>query len=82
MSVCRRLTLLFVVLLGSVSSFADEASSLKVLLITGGCCHDYDFQSKALQQAAKDRGVEVEWKVVNEGGKRTAAMIDLYKDKD
>ena len=61
---------------------AIEKSSkkpLSVLLVTGGCCHDYDFQSKALQLAAKERGVLVEWTIVNQGGKGTKAMIDLYK---
>jgi type 1 glutamine amidotransferase len=52
---------------------------LSVLLVTGGCCHDYDFQSKSLQLAAKERGVVVEWTIVNQGGKGTKAMIDLYK---
>ena len=24
-------------------------ASVKILLITSGCCHDYDFQTKAMQ---------------------------------
>jgi type 1 glutamine amidotransferase len=50
------------------------------LIVTGGCCHDYDFQTKALKKAAALRGVGVVWKVVNEGGKGTEAQIDLYND--
>ncbi len=58
---------------------ADHAdSSLNILLITGGCCHDYDFQTKALQLAMKDRGVKAKWTVINDGGNGTEAMIDLY----
>ena len=82
MSVLRRLTFVCVLVGSALSGLADDAASLKVLLITGGCCHDYEFQAKALQKAAKDRGVDVEWTVVNEGGKSTAAMIDLYKNPD
>ena len=55
---------------------------LKVLLITGGCCHDYTFQTKALQQAAKKHALAIEWTVVNEGGRGTSAKIDLYDDPD
>jgi len=63
------------------AAMADEpAAKIKVLLITGGCCHDYAFQSEALQTAAKDRGVAIDWTVVNDGGTGTSAMIDLYKD--
>lgn len=75
------LTLLTLVI-GSFDLAADEAKSLKVLLVTGGCCHDYPFQSKAMQKAAEDRGINIEWTVVNEGGKKTSAKIDLYQNKD
>lgn len=61
---------------------AKKADPIKVLIVTGGCCHDYEFQTKQIQQMMKDRGHEVQWKVVNEGGKGTTAKIDLYKDAD
>ncbi|NNM30172.1 MAG: ThuA domain-containing protein, partial [Akkermansiaceae bacterium] len=49
------------------------------LLVTGGCCHDYEFQSKALTlSTAAEAGIE--WTVVNKGGKGTHAEIDLYDD--
>ncbi|WP_040764897.1 ThuA domain-containing protein [Novipirellula maiorica] len=63
--------------------FAEDSaapSSIKVLLVTGGCCHDYDFQTKAMQMAFKKRGVAVNWTVVNDGGNGTRAEIDLYKN--
>lgn len=60
----------------------DAPKPIKALLITGGCCHDYPFQTDQYIQAAKDRGVEIEWTVVNEGGTGTSAEIDLYKDPD
>jgi len=54
--------------------------NISVLLITGGCCHDYDFQSKAMQLAAQEKGIPIAWTIVNQGGKGTKAMIDLYKN--
>jgi type 1 glutamine amidotransferase len=62
------------------SSFVPAKKSMSVLLITGGCCHDYDFQSKAMQLAAKERGLAIDWTVVNQGGKGTKATIDFYKN--
>lgn len=67
-------------IVGSVH--AEEASPLNVLLITSGCCHDYDFQSKAIQLAAEKQGVQAVWTVVNEGGTGTEAEIDFYATKD
>jgi len=62
----------------SAAEPSSAAEPIRVLLVTGGCCHDYDFQTRSLQMAAKDQGVAIEWTVVNEGGKGTKAMIDLY----
>ena len=61
---------------------ADESQPLKVLLVTGGCCHDYQFQSLQLVEAGKRHGLEIDWTIVNEGGKGTRAQIGLYNDPD
>ncbi len=78
-------TLVFLVLV-SLTPFvtAEEAAAkpIHALIITGGCCHDYDFQTKAIQQAAADRGVSVDWTVVNDGGNGTEAQIALYDNPD
>jgi type 1 glutamine amidotransferase len=52
---------------------------LRVLLITGGCCHNYTFQAQALKDAVA-KLAQAEWTVVNEGGTGTQAMIPLYDD--
>jgi type 1 glutamine amidotransferase len=52
---------------------------LRALLITGGCCHNYALQSRSLMDAAGKQG-EVEWKVIQEGGSGTKAMLPLYDD--
>ncbi len=66
----------------SNSAIADEAKPLKVLLITGGCCHDYPFQSMSLQNAAKARKLRVDWTIVDQGGNGTDAQIDFYQNPD
>lgn len=78
-------TLLLIVGLESVfcqPAFAAETASkkpLRVLLITGGCCHNYTFQAQALKEAVA-KLAQTEWTVVNEGGTGTQAMIPLYDD--
>ncbi|MGY8768386.1 MAG: ThuA domain-containing protein [Pirellulales bacterium] len=57
-------------------------TKIRALLVTGGCCHDYEFQAKAMQLAAKERGVKIDWTVVNDGGNGTDAQIKLYENKD
>lgn len=54
---------------------------LRVLLITGGCCHNYDFQSKAMEAGVRAQ-VDSEWKIVNEGGTGTRGQIALYDQVD
>ncbi|MFN0066262.1 MAG: ThuA domain-containing protein [Limisphaerales bacterium] len=60
---------------------AAAAGPLRALLITGGCCHNYPFQSAQLTNAVA-RHAAVEWRVVNEGGTGTKAEIPLYGDPD
>jgi uncharacterized protein len=50
---------------------------LRGLLITGGCCHNYKFQSKALTEGISAKA-DAEWTIVHEGGNGTRAQIDLY----
>lgn len=58
-----------------------EGEPIQALLITGGCCHNYLYQSKQLTQASKARA-DIEWTVINEGGTGTAAQIPLYDNPD
>ncbi|QDT03814.1 Trehalose utilization [Rubripirellula lacrimiformis] len=66
----------------SAEADSTKAKSLKILLVTGGCCHDYDFQTKALQLAFQKQNVDAVWTVVNDGGSGTDAQIDLYDKAD
>jgi len=60
-------------------SAADQ--TYKALLITGGCCHNYKFQSQALTEGIA-KSLKVEWTIVNEGGTGTRAEIALYNNPD
>ena len=64
------------------SSSIRSAAPLRVLLVTGGCCHNYKLQTEALTNAIGEaaRATKVEWKIVNEGGSGTKAQISLYDD--
>ncbi|MBM83133.1 MAG: hypothetical protein CMJ78_21435 [Planctomycetaceae bacterium] len=68
-------------LTSSTLTFADD-KPIRILLVTGGCCHDYDFQTAQMKKALKRNKVAAEWTVVNEGGKGTRGKIALYDNKD
>jgi type 1 glutamine amidotransferase len=64
------------------TSTSTSSGPIEALLVTGGCCHDYDFQAKAMQLAAKKRNVPIRWTIVNEGGTGNEAEIGLYEKPD
>jgi putative membrane-bound dehydrogenase-like protein len=77
-------------MLGSVSSLtAQEAATsttvesadrpIQALLVTGGCCHDYDRQKLILTRGISARA-NVRWTVVHQGGTSTDTKIPLYND--
>jgi uncharacterized protein len=72
---------LAVCLVSTTLSFAADAP-IRILLVTGGCCHDYTFQTAQMKKALEKNNVAAKWTVVNEGGKGTKAQINLYADKD
>ncbi|MBL8820375.1 MAG: discoidin domain-containing protein [Planctomyces sp.] len=54
---------------------------LKVLLVTGGCCHDYDRQKLILPRGTSARA-DIEWTVVHQGGSTTDTAIPFYNDQN
>jgi uncharacterized protein len=67
---------LFIALVGLAWAQSSPAP-VRALLITGGCCHDYDFQATSLTEGIRKFGA-VTWTVINEGGKSKDARIALY----
>lgn len=71
-------------LLTTIPAFAAEPGkepTIRALIITGGCCHNYEFQSKAIRDGIS-KMAKVEWTVVNAGGNGTRAEIEFYKNED
>jgi type 1 glutamine amidotransferase len=51
---------------------------LRALLITGGCCHDYDGQKQLIPEGVSARA-RVEWTVIHEGGTTRDHRISVYE---
>jgi putative membrane-bound dehydrogenase-like protein len=59
----------------------NKKKSIKALLVTGGCCHDYERQKLILTQGISARA-DVEWTIVHQGGSTTNTKIPLYENPD
>ena len=72
-----------ILLLGLLVSALNTQSAepLKALLITGGCCHDYNRQ-KLLLMDGIGRRTPVDWTVVHEGGTGTHHIYPLLQKKN
>ena len=57
----------------------QSARPLHALLVTGGCCHDYDRQKLILTRGISARA-NVRWTVVHQGGTTSDTPIPLYND--
>ena len=64
-----------------ISATAAETKPLRALLITGGCCHDYNRQKVIIPDGVSQRA-NVEWKVVQEGGSSTKHRVSIYEKAD
>ncbi len=64
-----------------IPATSAEEKPLQVLIVTGGCCHDYEFQSAAMVDGI-GKLTKAEFTVANEGGTGTKAQIRLYDDPE
>lgn len=55
-------------------------STIKALIVTGGCCHDYEKQKKILADGISARA-PVTFTVVQQGGTATSSRIPLYENE-
>lgn len=69
-----------IVLLLTCAVSADEPK-LKGLLITGGCCHDYQNQKRIITEGLSQR-LSIGWDVVHEGGQGRDHKVSVYQDKN
>ncbi|MCC9643509.1 ThuA domain-containing protein [Rhodopirellula sp. JC740] len=70
----------------NLTAYGDEAQSpssdkLQVLLVAGGCCHDYATQSKLLKEGLEER-IDAEVTVVLSDDKSTQARFEIYESDD
>ncbi len=77
--------LLTVAAFGALSGLAalraeDTPKPLRVLQVTGGCCHDYDKQKQIIADGISARA-NVEWTIVHEGKDRKD-KISIYERPD
>jgi len=78
-SIRTALTILTAALL-STAVLAEEAP-VKALMITGGCCHDYDNQRDILPAAVEANSkVKVEWTILHLRNKSPHGIIEMYKN--
>ena len=65
--------------LNAQETTAKPKRPIQALLVTGGCCHDYDRQKLILTRGISAR-TDVRWTVVHQGGTSTDTKIPLYDD--
>ncbi len=81
-TILRIISFATVALLGSTLLAAEKAAPLKALLITGGCCHDYEAQKKILSEGISSRA-NVVWTIIHEGGSEEKEhKFSIYEKKD
>ncbi len=67
--------------LAAPSAHAKEKAPLKVLLVAGGCCHDYAAQTKILKAGIEAR-IHAEVTVIFNASKGTNTRFEIYENDD
>jgi type 1 glutamine amidotransferase len=76
----QRLALCLAICLSTtLTATADEKPKLKGLLITGGCCHDYNNQKKIIAEGLAQR-LSIAFDVVHEGGTGRNHKVSVYSE--
>lgn len=73
-----RFALFLAVVAATASAAAERPKALKALLVTGGCCHDYQAQKVIIPEGISARA-NVEWTIVHEGDDREH-RVSIYND--
>ena len=72
------LNILVLVCLTITASAADTAKPLKALLISGGCCHDYNKQNVIIPEGVNARA-NFTWEIIQEGGTSSDHRVSIYE---
>lgn len=65
-------------LMGTLRADDKPATKLKGLLVTGGCCHDYENQKRIITEGLGQR-VSISFDVVHEGGSGRDHKVSVYQ---
>lgn len=65
----------------AVADESKDASPLKVLLVAGGCCHDYKTQTKLLKEGIESR-IHADVTVVLSPNTSTETTFEIYESDD
>src|SRR5215212_408033 len=69
MNIRSAISTLLLSALATISTFAAD-KTIKALIITGGCCHNYAFQSQAITQAV-GKVAKVNWTILQDASTGT-----------
>ncbi|MCA8989706.1 MAG: ThuA domain-containing protein, partial [Planctomycetaceae bacterium] len=58
---------------------AAPKTKLKGLLITGGCCHDYQNQKRIISEGLSQR-LSISWDIIHEGGDGKEHKVSVYSE--
>ena len=73
----RSLSLLLLFCFLPLGIAQEQPRPLKGLLITGGCCHDYENQKRIITGGLSQR-VNIQWDVIHEGGTGRDHKVSVY----
>lgn len=60
---------------------APKPPTVRALLVTGGCCHDYENQKEIISQGLSKQVGNIEWTIVDYGDSRDTEA-DIYKQEN
>lgn len=62
---------------------APPEPAIKALLVTGGCCHDYDAQRELIPAMVDlNSTLKVEWTILHQRTEATDMLLEFYKNPD
>ncbi|MGI9243322.1 MAG: ThuA domain-containing protein, partial [Verrucomicrobiales bacterium] len=60
---------------------AADPKPIRALMITGGCCHDYEKQKLIISSGISERA-KVDWTIIHEGGTSRDHKVSVYSKPD
>ncbi len=66
---------------GNAAEPAESGSQVRALMITGGCCHDYQNQKRLISEGLSKRVGQIEWTIL-EYGEAKDTKVDVYRQPD